>query len=73
MLHAGEVQAFVEVALRRGAVADERAGHAGLAPELERPGDPGGVRYLRTEGDLRGEAEHAVGDVPAVGMALAST
>ena len=68
-LHAGEVQALVEVAFRRGAVADERARDAGLALQLQAPGDARGVRYLRAEGDLRREAEHAVGDAPAVGMA----
>ena len=41
----------------------------GLPCSFEAPGDPGGVRNLRTEGDLRWEAEHAVGDAPAVGMA----
>jgi hypothetical protein len=69
VVHAGEVQALVEVALRGGAVADERAGHAGLSLQLEPPGDARGVRDLRPEGDLRGEAEDAVGDVAAVGVA----
>ena len=66
--HAREVDRLVEVALRRGAVADERAHHAGVAAQREAPGEPGGVRQLGAQRDLHREAAHAVGDAAAVGM-----
>ena len=51
-LHAGEVDGLVEVALRRGAVADERAHDAGVAAQRQSPREPGGVGELGAEGDL---------------------
>ncbi len=68
-LHAGEVDRLVEVALRRRAVADERAHHAGVAAQLEPPREAGRVRHLRAQRDLHRERAHVVGDAAAIGMA----
>src|SRR5229473_6247497 len=49
LLHSGEIHCFPQVALRRGAVAEQANRNPGLFSELECISDPRSVRRLRTD------------------------